>query len=166
LLDIFGFENFQTNSFEQLCINFTNEKLHQLYIHQIFKIELETYKTERLEHIFGQIGFEDNQPLIDLVEKAPNGLFAILDDISSLGSGTDEQYLQKLVQTHAKTSLFITNKFAKQNFTIVHTSAPVEYCSLGFRGKNKDETSPQVFELLRGSSSTLVSRLLETAENS
>ena len=73
ILDIFGFEVFENNSFEQLCINFANEKLQQFFTTFVFKLEMEVYKQEKID--FSSIEFKDNQAIIDLLEKRPMGIF-------------------------------------------------------------------------------------------
>ena len=78
MLDIFGFEIFQTNSFEQLCINFTNESLHNLFIEHVFKLEQETYIREEVDWQF--VEYEDNQHTIDLISKRPVCLYGLLDE--------------------------------------------------------------------------------------
>lgn len=113
LLDIFGFENFENNSFEQLCINFTNEKLQQLYIFAIFKSEEQEFIDQGLQNFLGQLNFVDNQNILDLIDKYPNGIFDCLDESCSLGSGTDELFLQKMAKLHAKNSNFLVPKASK-----------------------------------------------------
>ena len=87
ILDIFGFENFVLNSFPQLCINFTNESLHNLFIEHVFKLEQEVYVREEVEWNF--VAYEDNQPVIDLIAKRPICLLGLLDEQCAVGSGTD-----------------------------------------------------------------------------
>ena len=81
ILDIFGFENFSLNSFPQLCINFTNESLHNLFIEHVFKLEQETYVREEVDWQF--VDYEDNQPTLDLISKRPMCILGLLDE----GSG-------------------------------------------------------------------------------
>ena len=87
VLDIFGFENFTLNSFPQLCINFTNESLHNLFIEHVFKLEQETYIREEVQWNF--VEYEDNQPTIDLISKRPVCILGLLDEGCSTGSATD-----------------------------------------------------------------------------
>ena len=85
LLDIFGFENFVLNSFEQLCINFTNEKLQQLYISYVFKSEEHEFVKEGLKDYLQALKYNDNQCIIDLIDKYPMGIFDLLDESCQLG---------------------------------------------------------------------------------
>ena len=81
LLDIYGFEVFKENGFEQFFINYTNEKLQQLYIQYVFKQEEIIFINEGLEKYLKYLNFVDNKPIIDLLDEPPNGIFNILDDI-------------------------------------------------------------------------------------
>lgn len=99
LLDIFGFEVFKKNSFEQFCINFANEKLQQLYISYVFKAEIEQFIAEGLKNFLGELKFKDNQPIIDLFEANPMGIFNLLDEASSVAS-TDESFLNTVIKQH------------------------------------------------------------------
>lgn len=99
LLDIFGFEVFKKNSFEQFCINYANEKLQQLYISYVFKAEIEQFIAEGLKNFLGELKFKDNQPIIDLFEANPMGIFNLLDEASSVAS-TDESFLNTVIKQH------------------------------------------------------------------
>lgn len=148
LLDIFGFECFQTNSFEQLCINYTNEKLQQLFISYVFKAEKEEFIIEDLEKHICELNFQDNQPIIDLLEQPPVGLFSLLDESCAV-AGDDEKLLNKIRNSHKQNANFLIPKLNKDGFIIVHTAKDVEYNIIGFREKNKDELPkniPEVFE--------------------
>ena len=87
LLDIFGFEIFEENSFEQLCINFCNEKLQQHFNKNTFVLEEDTYKAEGID--FDHIEYIDNQDVLDLIEKKPKGILVVLDDEVSVPRGSD-----------------------------------------------------------------------------
>jgi len=80
LLDIFGFECFKSNSLEQMCINFTNEKLQQLYIGDVFVAEKNEFIKEGLTEYLAEIKYKDNQPIIELMDKTGSGIFSHLDD--------------------------------------------------------------------------------------
>jgi len=98
ILDIFGFEIFLKNSFEQLCINFANEKLQQHFNENTFRLEEELYKQEAVP--FEPSNYIDNQPVLDLIEKKPTGLLLMLDEELKMPRCTDETFLTKLKKTH------------------------------------------------------------------
>ena len=98
VLDIFGFEVFEVNSFEQLCINYANEKLHQQFINYYFKLEQEDYKREGVN--IDKVKFSDNQPCLDLIEGRPLGVIALLQEECRLKTATDRSFVEKM-----KTSL-------------------------------------------------------------
>ena len=136
LLDIFGFEVFKINSLEQYCINYTNERLQQLYISYVFKAEEEEFKKEGLGDFLFELNFKDNQPIIDLMDKHPTGIFHLLDEACSV-AGTDDTLVQKIRTAHTKHSNFKIPKLTKDTFIIVHTAKDVEYTIGGFKTKNK-----------------------------
>lgn len=153
LLDIFGFENFESNSFEQLCINFTNEKLQQLYISYIYKAEENEMKAQGLNPL--GLSFQDNQPVLDLIEKYPLSILDLLDESTALGSSNDETFLislQKSLVNHNNLFKAVKN----QAFLIVHTAKPVVYQIQGFRSKNRDELNKETEDLLRQSANSVV----------
>ncbi|KAL4429083.1 hypothetical protein ABPG74_022169 [Tetrahymena malaccensis] len=154
LLDIFGFENFKVNSFEQLCINFTNERLQQLYIMYVFKAEEEEFKKEGLKVHSLELSYQDNQIIIDTMDKPPNGIFDLLDESCSLGNSTDEKFYQKVVSTYSKNDFIKIPKIQNMKFSIVHTAKEVEYTAEGFRNKNKDEISTFLDSCIQSSSNT------------
>ena len=104
VLDIFGFEIFETNSFEQLCINLANEKLQSHFNDHIFKMELKIYEAEGLD--VAGITFADNQPCLDMIEKKPKGIFPMIDEECVVPKGTDTRLLNKLQDTHRKNPFF------------------------------------------------------------
>merc|ERR1719233_2777139 len=158
VLDIAGFEIFDFNTFEQLCINFTNEKLQQFFNHNMFVLEQEEYMREGIEWEMMNFGM-DLQACIDLLEK-PNGVFATLEEQSIVPKATDETFKQKLYDTHEKKCpAFIKPKPGrKQNahFICKHYAGDVGYNLDGWLLKNKDPLNPSVVELLQKSSSELV----------
>lgn len=156
LLDIFGFENFENNSFEQLCINFTNEKLQQLYISYIFKDEENELRNEGLAEYLNAVNFIDNQNIVDLIDRFPNGILDLLDESTALASSSDEILFQKIIKTHSQNPYFQTKKLQNYAFMIVHTAKSVNYNILGFRGKNKDETSMFLQSVIENSNSQLI----------
>jgi myosin-15 len=99
VLDIFGFEDFQENSFEQLCINYANENLQYFFNKNVFKMEQAEYAKEKIE--WNPITFSDNQPIIHMLSKKPVGVFHLLDDESNFPKATDLSYLEKCHYNHA-----------------------------------------------------------------
>jgi len=150
ILDIFGFENFVLNSFPQLCINFTNESLHNLFIEHVFKLEQETYIREEVDWQF--VEYEDNQPTIDLIAKRPVCIYGLLDEGCSTGSGTDSSVLSNfngVFKDPKKHKAYIKpKKSADKCFCISHYAGEVTYDITGFVEKNKDELSVDIEELL------------------
>lgn len=158
LLDIFGFEVFKKNSFEQLCINFANEKLQQLYISYVFKAEINEFIKEGLKEFLCELTFKDNQHIIDLLEAAPLGLFNLLDESSAIAS-TDESLLNNMIKHHKMNENFKTPKGTRECFIIVHTAKDVEYNVTGFRIKNKDELASELEKALNSSTSPTISNI-------
>merc|ERR1712042_378445 len=158
VLDIAGFEIFDFNTFEQLCINFTNEKLQQFFNHNVFVLEQEEYMREGIEWEMMNFGM-DLQACIDLLEK-PGGVFATLEEQSIVPKATDETFKQKLYDTHEKKNpAFIKPKPGKKqnsHFICKHYAGDVGYNLDGWLLKNKDPLNPSVVELLKKSSSGLV----------
>jgi myosin VIIa len=107
-LDIFGFENFQRNSFEQLCINYANENLQQFFVHHIFKLEQEEYDNEHIH--WKHIAFEDNQRILDLIAIKSMNIVALIDEESRFPKGTDRSLCDKLHANHGKNENFIPRK--------------------------------------------------------
>ncbi|XP_039999529.1 unconventional myosin-IXb isoform X2 [Xiphias gladius] len=149
VLDMFGFENLQTNSFEQLCINYTNEKL-QYYINQnIFKLEQEVYVSEGIT--WENINYTDNIGCIQLISKKSTGLFDLLDKEGKLPEATDETLLDRLKQQHQDNPLFVPSPNTKLTFAIQHFAGSVKYHIKDFREKNTEHMRPEVVSLLRSS---------------
>lgn len=147
LLDIFGFEVFKKNSFEQFCINFANEKLQQLYITYVFKSEIDQFILEGLKAHLNELKFKDNQTLIDLIDSQPLGIFSLLNESSSVAS-TDEALLNIITKNHKNNENLKIPKGSKENFIIIHTAKDVEYNITNFRTKNKDEISNDLEEIM------------------
>ncbi|EGG16236.1 myosin [Cavenderia fasciculata] len=146
ILDIYGFESFESNSFEQFTINYANEKLQNQFNHQIFKLEQEEYTKEKID--WSYITFNDNQDCIDLIEKKPLGILSILDEESQFPKATPTTLSTKLVSNHAKTKHFEKARFSNTHFTIDHYAGKVDYDTELFLEKNKDFIiAEQVMEL-------------------
>lgn len=163
VLDIYGFEFFKTNSFEQFCINYTNEKLQAEFNAHVFKLEQEEYIHEKIDWKF--IEFSDNQPTIDLIE-GKLGILSLLDEESRLPSGSDNSFVQKLYTQlskpeHAK--VFKKPKFGTSAFTIAHYALDVTYEGEGFLEKNKDSVPDEHLNLLFATQNTFLKDILEKA---
>ncbi|KAL8502981.1 hypothetical protein ACS0TY_021924 [Phlomoides rotata] len=149
VLDIYGFESFKHNSFEQFCINFTNEKLQQHFNQHVFKMEQDDYEKEQIN--WSYIEFVDNQDVLDLIEKKPGGIIALLDEACMFPKSNHETFAQKLYQTFAKNKRFIKPKLSRTNFTISHYAGEVTYLADLFLDKNKDYVVAEHQDLLTAS---------------
>ncbi|KAM4676381.1 unconventional myosin-Vc [Discoglossus pictus] len=149
VLDIYGFETFEINSFEQFCINYANEKLQQQFNLHVFKLEQEEYMKEDIPWTL--IDFYDNQPVIDLIE-AKMGILELLDEECLLPQGTDENWLQKLYNNYInKNPLFEKPRMSNRSFIIQHFADKVEYKCDGFLEKNRDTVYEVLIDLLKTS---------------
>ncbi|CAH2273930.1 unconventional myosin-Vc [Pelobates cultripes] len=149
VLDIYGFETFEINSFEQFCINYANEKLQQQFNLHVFKLEQEEYMKEDIPWTL--IDFYDNQTVIDLIE-AKMGILDLLDEECLLPQGTDENWLQKLYNNYInKNTLFEKPKMSNRAFIIQHFADKVEYQCDGFLEKNRDTVYDVLIDLLKTS---------------
>ncbi|XP_047288801.1 unconventional myosin-Vc isoform X3 [Homo sapiens] len=149
VLDIYGFETFDVNSFEQFCINYANEKLQQQFNMHVFKLEQEEYMKEDIPWTL--IDFYDNQPVIDLIE-AKMGILELLDEECLLPHGTDENWLQKLYNNFVnRNPLFEKPRMSNTSFVIQHFADKVEYKCEGFLEKNRDTVYDMLVEILRAS---------------
>ncbi|XP_073733118.1 unconventional myosin-Vc isoform X2 [Callorhinus ursinus] len=147
VLDIYGFETFDVNSFEQFCINYANEKLQQQFNLHVFKLEQEEYMKEDIPWTL--IDFYDNQPVIDLIE-AKMGILELLDEECLLPHGTDENWLQKLYNNFVnKNSSFEKPRMSNISFIIQHFADKVEYKCEGFLEKNRDTVYDMLVEIMR-----------------
>ncbi|WVZ99416.1 hypothetical protein U9M48_044721 [Paspalum notatum var. saurae] len=157
VLDIYGFESFKTNSFEQLCINFTNEKLQQHFNQNVFKMEQEEYNREQID--WSYIEFVDNQDVLDLIEKKPGGIIALLDEACMFPKCTHESFSQKLYEKFRNSKRFSKPKLSRTAFTIQHYAGEVTYQSDHFLDKNRDYVVVEHQELLNASKCSFVSGL-------
>ncbi|KAH3673070.1 hypothetical protein WICMUC_003903 [Wickerhamomyces mucosus] len=165
VLDIAGFEIFNDNSFEQLCINYTNEKLQQFFNHHMFVLEQNEYIQEDIEWDFIDFGL-DLQQTIDLIEKqAPIGIFSILDEECIVPKSSDESFFDKLNQyCNKKTNRFKPSKFANK-FTLKHYAGDVEYSTENWIEKNRDPLSDNILEILASSSTPFIAELYSGNES-
>ncbi|KAH6770255.1 myosin XI B, partial [Perilla frutescens var. hirtella] len=157
VLDIYGFESFKTNSFEQFCINLTNEKLQQHFNQHVFKMEQEEYTKEEID--WSYIDFIDNQDILDLIEKKPGGIIALLDEACMFPRSTHETFAEKLYQTFKDHKRFTKPKLSRTGFTICHYAGDVTYQTELFLDKNKDYVVFEHQNLLSNSSCSFVSGL-------
>ncbi|GFZ13480.1 myosin family protein with Dil domain-containing protein [Actinidia rufa] len=157
VLDIYGFESFKTNSFEQFCINLTNEKLQQHFNQHVFKMEQEEYTKEEIN--WSYIEFIDNQDILDLIEKKPGGIIALLDEACMFPRSTYETFAQKLYQTFKNHKRFNKPKLSRSDFTICHYAGDVTYQTELFLDKNKDYVIAEHQALLSVSKCSFVSGL-------
>lgn len=162
VLDIYGFEHFAKNSFEQFCINYANEKLQQEFNQHVFKLEQEEYLREKIDWTF--IDFSDNQPCIDLIE-AKMGILSLLDEESRLPMGSDEQFVTKLHHNFAndKSKYYKKPRFGKSSFTVCHYAIDVTYESDGFIEKNRDTVPDEHMEVLKNASNPFLGEVLDAA---
>uniref|UniRef100_A0A671RQX3 Unconventional myosin-IXb-like n=1 Tax=Sinocyclocheilus anshuiensis TaxID=1608454 RepID=A0A671RQX3_9TELE len=158
VLDIFGFEDFKTNSFEQFCINYANEQL-QYYCNQcIFKLEQEEYMAEGI--IWHNIDYPDNIGCISLFSKKPTGLFYLLDEESNFPQATDSTLLEKFKQQHQNNPFFVQTPVRVPAFVIRHFAGKVKYQIKDFREKNTDHMRPDIVALLRSSECSYLRQLI------
>ncbi|XP_019389107.1 PREDICTED: unconventional myosin-Va isoform X9 [Crocodylus porosus] len=149
VLDIYGFETFEINSFEQFCINYANEKLQQQFNMHVFKLEQEEYMKEQIPWTL--IDFYDNQPCINLIE-AKMGILDLLDEECKMPKGSDGSWAQKLYNTHLnKCALFEKPRMSNKAFIIQHFADKVEYQCEGFLEKNKDTVYEEQIKVLKSS---------------
>uniref|UniRef100_A0A6Q2XGX2 Myosin-9 n=1 Tax=Esox lucius TaxID=8010 RepID=A0A6Q2XGX2_ESOLU len=162
ILDIAGFEIFELNSFEQLCINYTNEKLQQLFNHTMFILEQEEYQREGIEWSFIDFGL-DLQPCIDLIEKpaSPPGILALLDEECWFPKATDKSFVEKVLQEQGTHPKFHKPKKLKDeaDFCIIHYAGKVDYKADEWLMKNMDPLNDNVATLLNQSTDKFVSEL-------
>ncbi|KAJ0262025.1 Myosin-10 [Hirschfeldia incana] len=157
VLDIYGFESFKTNSFEQFCINLTNEKLQQHFNQHVFKMEQEEYTKEEID--WSYIEFIDNQDVLDLIEKKPGGIIALIDEACMFPKSTHDTLAQKLYQTFNNHKRFTKPKLARTDFTICHYAGDVTYQTELFLDKNKDYVVREHQALMNSSECSFVSSL-------
>jgi len=145
VLDIFGFEILGTNGFEQLCINYTNEKLHQLFVEQTLKGEQEVYRVEGIP--WQKIDYIDNIPLITMIEKQ-GGMFALINEESIFPQGSDASLFSKLKANVKDREFSVPPKGAKSEFQLKHYAGSVTYDTAGMLDKNKDHMYPEMMAMI------------------
>ncbi|CAG9820455.1 unnamed protein product [Phaedon cochleariae] len=156
VLDIYGFETFETNSFEQFCINYANEKLQQQFNLHVFKLEQEEYIREGIG--WKMIEFYDNQPCIDLIE-TKLGILDLLDEECKMPRGSDASWTEKLYTKCSKYPHFSKGRFGASSFVVNHFADKVQYESTGFLEKNRDTVIEEQINVIKASRNGLVKRL-------
>ncbi|XP_064389484.1 myosin-IIIb-like isoform X3 [Halichondria panicea] len=160
ILDIFGFENIRTNSFEQLCINVANEQLQFYFNQQVFAWEQEEYEREGVG--LSLVSYMDNRPLLELLLTRPIGLLALLDEESKFPRATDLSLAEKFHSNFKSSSYYKKPKDGGPTFTILHYAGPVTYETVGFLEKNRDTIKSDVAKLLRESTNEIVHSMFYT----
>ncbi|XP_047524100.1 unconventional myosin-Va isoform X1 [Pieris napi] len=156
VLDIYGFETFEINSFEQFCINYANEKLQQQFNSHVFKLEQDEYIKEEIS--WKMIDFYDNQPCIDLIEDRL-GVLALLDEECRVPQGSDMGFVSKLHDKCSKYPHFLKPRFGAAAFIIKHFADNVEYQCGGFLEKNRDTVLEEQLECIKSATNC---RLIRT----
>uniref|UniRef100_A0A8C2AY84 non-specific serine/threonine protein kinase n=1 Tax=Cyprinus carpio TaxID=7962 RepID=A0A8C2AY84_CYPCA len=157
ILDIFGFENFKRNSFEQLCINIANEQIQFYFNQHIFAWEQDEYLNEDVDARV--IEYEDNRPLLDLFLQKPMGMLALLDEESRFPQATDQTLVEKF-EDNLKSKNFWRPKRVDLGFGIHHYAGKVIYNASGFLAKNRDALPADIVLLLRSSENELIRKLV------
>ncbi|KAF0033828.1 hypothetical protein F2P81_013894 [Scophthalmus maximus] len=172
LLDIYGFEVFYVNSFEQFCINYCNEKLQQLFIQLTLKSEQEEYEAEDIE--WEPVQFFNNKIICDLVEEKHRGIISILDEeCLRPGDATDLTFLERLEDKMGNHPHFVTHKLADKmtrktlergDFRLLHYAGEVTYCVVGFLDKNNDLLYRNIKDLMCQSKNAIVRECFSTMD--
>mmetsp|Transcript_24541 Transcript_24541/g.80804 ORF Transcript_24541/g.80804 Transcript_24541/m.80804 type:complete len:1323 (+) Transcript_24541:97-4065(+) len=162
-VDIFGFECFPTNSLEQLCINFANEKLQKMFTQAVFESVLSEYQKEGID--VGDITYEDNKLLVELIDKPATGILSLLAEECFFPNGTDASFAQKIKLAHARHPCFAEVKLDRTAFTLSHFPGKVTYQSTGFLEKNKDPLSQDLVVLMQFSDDDFVKTLFEEKQS-
>ncbi|XP_042658009.1 myosin-IIIa isoform X2 [Tyto alba] len=156
ILDIFGFENFKKNSFEQLCINIANEQIQFYFNQHVFAWEQNEYLYEGVDARV--IEYEDNRPLLDMFLQKPMGLLSLLDEESQFPQATDRTLVEKF-EDNLKSKYFWRPKRVDLTFGIYHYAGKVLYNASGFLAKNRDTLPADIVLLLRSSENNLTRQL-------
>jgi len=166
VLDIFGFESFKSNSFEQLCINYCNEALQQQFNAFVLKNEQAEYEREGIEWSF--IEFPENQDVIDLIDNRGSGILCILDDQCRAPGTSDRSFALDVYNKCKNQTRFSANRkqTAALQFCVHHFAGPVEYTTNGFVEKNRDELPKEAIEILQNSFNPFMRLLSNIMENS
>ncbi|RLN93358.1 hypothetical protein BBJ28_00015538 [Nothophytophthora sp. Chile5] len=161
VLDIFGFEEFEVNLFEQFCINYANEKLQFQFIQDILLTEQQAHMEEGIT--WNPVDYEDNSVCLELVEQRPTGIFSLLDEECVIPKGSDTGFARKLYQRLQEHSHFRASRTDQADFTfqIHHYAGLVRYQALGFCEKNKDQPNAELFSVLGDTTDVHLHELFE-----
>ena len=162
VLDIFGFEVFKTNSFEQLCINYCNERLQSFFNTVIFENERKMYESEEIDS--SNIVYQNNIGCVRLIDQKNTGIFALLDEEVVVPRGSDTKFVARLHSTFdeapaTKSTYFVRNKRKPNDFGVNHFAGEVMYTVDGFLEKNKDTLSSILVNLLKKSTLNVISTM-------
>ncbi|XP_013857031.1 unconventional myosin-IXAa isoform X3 [Austrofundulus limnaeus] len=158
VLDIFGFEDYENNSFEQFCINFANERLQHYFNQHIFKLEQEEYRAEGIS--WRNIDYIDNTGCIDLISKKPTALFHLLDEECNFPQATNQTLLDKFKRQHEGNAYIEFPAVMEPAFIIRHYAGKVKYGVKDFREKNTDHMRPDIVALLKSSKNAFICGLI------
>ncbi|XP_068001386.1 unconventional myosin-VIIb isoform X2 [Melanerpes formicivorus] len=160
LLDIFGFENFSNNSFEQLCINIANEHLQQFFVNHVFKLEQEEYLAENIA--WNNIDFTDNRQTLEVIALKPMNIISLIDEESKFPKGTDATMLVKINSLHGKSNVYIPPRSVHDTkFGINHFAGVVFYESKDFLEKNRDTLSANVMQVVHSSKNKFLREIFQ-----
>ncbi|XP_005723517.1 myosin-IIIb isoform X1 [Pundamilia nyererei] len=159
ILDIFGFENFKKNSFEQLCINIANEQIQFYFNQHIFALEQMEYQSEEVDASL--VEYEDNRPILDMFLQKPMGLLSLLDEESRFPQATDQTLVDKF-EDNLRCKYFWIPKRVELCFGIQHYAGQVMYNVNGFLEKNRDTLPADIVVVLRTSENKLLQQLFSS----
>ncbi|XP_053320976.1 unconventional myosin-IXa isoform X2 [Spea bombifrons] len=154
VLDIFGFEDYGSNSFEQFCINYANERLQHYFNQHLFQLEQELYRSEGIS--WSNITYSDNVGCINLISKRPTGLIQLLDEESNFPQATHQTLLEKFKRNHEGNTYIEFPAVMEPAFIIQHYAGKVKYGVKDFREKNTDHMRPDIVALLRSSRNAFI----------
>uniref|UniRef100_A0A3Q2FCJ8 Myosin IXAb n=1 Tax=Cyprinodon variegatus TaxID=28743 RepID=A0A3Q2FCJ8_CYPVA len=158
VLDIFGFEDYENNSFEQFCINFANERLQHYFNQHIFKLEQEEYRAEGIT--WHNIDYIDNSGCLNLISKKPTALFHLLDEECNFPQASNQTLLDKFKRQHEGNSYIDFPAVMEPAFIIRHYAGKVKYGVKDFREKNTDHMRPDIVALLKSSKNAFICGLM------